>query len=353
MTNHISKVVIVYQTTPPLAEYLSDAFRAQGIEAIKFNVDTNSWFDRWVIHLINKQLHNFRLLKKSKSLFESHPLAHRQYVNSELAALLKKEQPDLIVTIRGPIYAIKAIKASGIPSVAWWVEPANRVQQIIDEASVHRWVFSMNWESVDSLKSAGYDHASYLSHAVSTKDFHPIPGVKKRFDVCFVGGWTEKRQRVIDAVLKVTKTVAVYGPGWLKKHPANLRNKDVFKGASIYGVALNQLYNESRIGLNITQWDAGAKSASGMNMRFLEIPATGTLLLTDYVVELNEVFDVGREVAVYETDDLEHQLKALLSDSVEREAIASAGLLKVSQGFTYASIVSKICQAASPTIALK
>lgn len=344
MTNHISKVVIVYQTTPPLAEYLGDAFRTQGIEAIKFNVDTNSWFDRWVIHPLNKQLHNLRLLKKSKSLFESHPLAHRHFVNRELAVLLKKERPDLIVSIRGPIYAIDAIKASGIPSVAWWVEPANRVQQIIDEAAVYRWVFSMNRESVEALKNKGYQHASYLPHAVSASAFYPVQDVPKRYDVCFVGGWTEKRQRVIDAVLRVTKNIAVYGPGWLKKYPANLKCKQVFKAAAIYGEALNHLYNESRIALNITQWSAGEQPASGMNMRFFEIPATGTLLLTDYVHEAEELFQVGKEIVVYEDEGIEPVLQRLLTDPHKIAEVAQAGYLKVSGGFTYKAVVEQICK---------
>src|SRR5207253_1597463 len=75
----------------------------------------------------------------------------------------------------------------------------------------------INSSSVEAARRAGYGHTSYLPHAVDASVFRPMADVAKDTDFCFVGLWSEKRQRFIEAALDVSESGAVYGPKWTQK----------------------------------------------------------------------------------------------------------------------------------------
>jgi spore maturation protein CgeB len=182
--------------------------------------------------------------------------------------------------------------------------------------------------------------------------------VQKEFDVCFVGGWSPKRQTYLEATLAVTPKVALYGGKWLKKcwnRPAILR---CWKGSYIEGEDLNRLYNQSAIVLNITNWGKGeGKARSGMNMRVLEVPATGAFLFTDASLELEEFLTPGMHVGVHEgIEDFSAGLAHFFAHPEQRDAIAVAGMNHVRSRHTYDHVVQEILNAysefvGSPTLA--
>jgi spore maturation protein CgeB len=73
------------------------------------------------------------------------------------------------------------------------------------------------------------------------------------------------------------------------------------------------------------------------NMRLYEATGTGSMLLTERAANLPELFEVGREVAVYEDeDDLLEKLAHYLEGEDERVAIAAAGQARTLRDHTYA-----------------
>ncbi len=337
MTRQLKRILVAYRNYPPILDNLKSAFAARGIELIKFSVDDNTWFDKWVINRLNKQLHNLRILPKSKSVFENHPLAHRNYLNTRLWQMYESEQPDAVLMIRDTAFGHEALAKMDCLKFGWWIESENRIHEVIEEKHLFDWYFCMNVRCVDALKEVGYDKTSYLQHAVDISAYHPMPGVEKRYDLCFVGTYSEQRQALIEAALEVTSNVIVYGPRWKEKCRLNRKIMNVWRGERIRGEALNRLYNESRVVLNETGWQAGVgKQKSGMNMRCMEVPATGACLLTDEVLELDRYFTVGKDLLVYSNvEEFKQLLRRCFQNPTWAGEVGKHGQVTVTKKYTY------------------
>ena len=90
-----------------------------------------------------------------------------------------------------------------------------------------------------------------------------------------------------------------------------------------YGLKMYSLLKCSRIILN-SHGDVAGDYAG--NMRLFEATGTGSCLLTDYKSNLEELFEVGKEIVVYnDPDDCAEKIKWLLENDSERMKIALAG----------------------------
>src|SRR3982751_5378174 len=97
----LRRLLVAYTCRPPIAEYLKAAFQRRSIDTRVVYADGNTWFDRFVIHWVNKLAHNFRLLPKSRNLFEDHRKSHMNYRSARLRAAIRDYDPDLVLVIRG------------------------------------------------------------------------------------------------------------------------------------------------------------------------------------------------------------------------------------------------------------
>jgi len=72
------------------------------------------------------------------------------------------------------------------------------------------------------------------------------------------------------------------------------------------------------------------------NMRLFEATGVGTLLITDWKVNLHEMFKPGDEVIVYRSpEECTELARYYLEHDDEREAIAHAGQERTSREHTY------------------
>lgn len=336
----LRRVLIAYSSRPPILDYLGAAFARAGIETRNVLADENTWFDRHVIHRTNKLAHSLRLLPKSRNLFEQHPLAHYNHRSARLLSAWNEFRPDLLLVIRGINFRADVLDQIH-PKFGWWVEHEGRVAEALRDIDSFDGYFFMNESCVQAARSHGFQQVGYLAHAVDPSVFCPLKGVFKRYDACFVGNWSPKRQQYVEAALAITPDIAIYGGKWLRKcwnRPAILK---CWKGTYIDGEPLNRLYNESRVVLNVTNWGKGeGRARSGMNMRVLEVPATGSLLLTDESQEMNGFLTPGVHVATYDSlAEFVRRLDHFLTVPGDREAIASAGCAHVRRRHTYDHVV--------------
>jgi spore maturation protein CgeB len=339
------KILIVYSSRPPIVTDLSEAFLKQGIETDFVLSDKTTWFDKWIIRVINKQLHNLRILPKNRNAFSAHPLAHQNFRSNQLAQKIKEFEPDIVFMVRGINYNHDVL-AKAKCLFGWWIEREERTAEAIREASFFDWYFFLARASVEQAKTAGFENSSYQSHVVNPSRFYKLENCRKQYDVCFVGNWSPYRQRYIEAILEVTPNVAIYGRKWRRNNIFNPKLLRAVKGAWVEGDKLNLLYNESRIVFNITNWGAGSgKGRSGMNMRVFEVPASGAFLLTDESREMEEFLTPGVHVGVFDEKDLVGMKKILgfyLSNNNSREKIALDGYLHVRDKYTYDVVAHKV-----------
>jgi len=91
----------------------------------------------------------------------------------------------------------------------------------------------------------------------------------------------------------------------------------------VFGPNMLNLFNKSKIVLNFHIGIAGDWAG---NMRMFEVTGVGSCLLTDNKRNMPDLFDIGREVVVYDNEnDCVEKVKWLLEHDGERKQIARSG----------------------------
>jgi spore maturation protein CgeB len=94
----------------------------------------------------------------------------------------------------------------------------------------------------------------------------------------------------------------------------------------LYGIDMYNLFRRSKIVLNLHTGVAGDYAG---NMRMFEVTGVGSCLLTDNKKNMNDLFEVNKEVVVYDNqEDCIDKVKWLLEHEHEREEIARSGQRK-------------------------
>jgi hypothetical protein len=334
-------VLIAYTSRPPTIEYLKAAFARRGIEARGLHADDNTWFDRFVIRRVNKLAHNLRIIPKSRNLFEDHPWSHMNYRSSRLHSAIADYDPDLVFLIRGLGFRSWAMQGART-KLGWWVEADERVDEALKEVPWFDGYFFINSSSVEAARRTGHPHIHYLPHAVDPAVFRQLSGVPRDIDFSFVGLWSKKRQHFLETALDVSANGAVYGPKWYAKTFKDARFRRIVKGRYIGGEPLVRLYNRTKVVINVTNWGAAA-GRSGMTMRAFEVPATGTLLLTDHSIEIARAVTPGEHVETFtDLEDFQRKLHLYLSNEAARERIAAQGMAPGRAHCTYDAMADQI-----------
>ena len=111
------------------------------------------------------------------------------------------------------------------------------------------------------------------------------------------------------------------------------------KGTVTYARQMPQVFNKSKINLNITL----RSIVSGIPLRAIDIMGCSGFLLTNYQPELAEYFVPDRDFVFYDSlDDLIQKAGYYLSHKKEREKIALSGYKKVQRDFSYEIQLAKI-----------
>lgn len=100
-----------------------------------------------------------------------------------------------------------------------------------------------------------------------------------------------------------------------------------------WGIEMYQILQASKVTLN---HHIGIAESYANNMRLYEATGVGTLLITDWKVNLHEVFEPGREVVAYRSpEECAEMIEYYLDHDGEREAIARSGQQRTLREHTY------------------
>jgi len=340
------KILIAYVAFPPIAFDLKEAFEAKGVEVHLFLASDTpvSYFHTLFFKRLSRWAWALRIAKKGKSLFIDHPKRWENIVAEKLCHKCEELQPDFLLFIQEPAYGSRgaqALKRISTPKIGWYIERFSDLDRLIENSKFFDAYNTFQKVVIDKLATENVA-TSYLSHAVNLKRFHPIDDVSPKYDFCFIGNYSPWRDQVIEAALKVSKNVALYGPGWLKRGRSKIDRAvlaSIFKGEKIVGDELNQLFNSSKVVLGATQ----LQGSSGLNMRFFEVLAARGVFLTDAPLELEMHFVRDRHLVVFDSlEELQVKLRELLGNDVLRKQIAQAGYEAVVENHTYARTADAI-----------
>lgn len=148
---------------------------------------------------------------------------------------------------------------------------------------------------------------------------------RKRFesDVTFIGHFEpDHRTECLEALLEAGIHVQLFGTGW--DHYLSRRLRKAF------GMSIRPLYGDEYVkalcASKIALCFLSKLNNSTHTLRSFEIPACGTLLLSERTDEMKELFEEDKE-AVYFSDkeELVQKVQLLLKEPEKRNAIAIAG----------------------------
>ncbi|WP_028231826.1 CgeB family protein [Paraburkholderia mimosarum] len=331
MTKTISRILIAHPRLPPLADDYADAFDRAGVEAKTFIIEEQiHWVSRYVFRRINKLARTLRLVPRGTDLFRQHRLGEVNHLATRLSEEVAAFEPDVVLCIHGKRAEICKLRDSNVVKIGWWVEQSNDWSDLEAASRGFDLYFAFAPEVVDAIVSHGRD-ARYLPHGANARQHYPIAGTAKEIDLVFVGAWSPWRDQVIASAFDVTQNIALYGHSWLKKSrlPRDML-RSIHKGDLILGTQLNALHNRARVVLN-----ADRTVRLGLNMRYFEVLASGSCLLTDNALDLHNYFADNEHLCVYhDLEDMQRKLRWLLDNEDERLRISGNGFREVTQHHT-------------------
>lgn len=195
----------------------------------------------------------------------------------------------------------------------------------------------------------GLPHAVFVPFGVNESLFCPNPEVEKDIDVSFVGAWHPYREWLISRLRKNGIKIKVFGYRW--------------PGGMLSEAKMIEVFQRSKISINMTNcpsWDVryllssprallnrfrSPKVHEQIKGRHFEIPACGTMQLSYYVDGLEKVFELGDEIAIYQSpEELVDKIVSYLNDPEELERITKDGLARVRRDHTYGQRFMQVFQ---------
>lgn len=181
---------------------------------------------------------------------------------------------------------------------------ANNIDLLLNSSEQYIPAFS------SSVKYAAWFPNGYPSDLIS-----PRENVERNVDVGFCGSSIDSRNAVMNSIekeVKIKRDIFVIG-------------EDMVQALSSYKIAFN--YN----------------IADDINFRTFEASAAGAVVLTNYTPNLEKLFEIGKEIVVYESlPDLVRKAKDLLANPDDLAKISSSGRLRSSRDHTYDSRASQL-----------
>ena len=368
--------------------------------------DSFGWADFWdralepIGYEVTNYIANAEIMQKQWAIENHLPISQNNWFEEIIVAQIKEFQPDILFVddyisfSKNFLISLKSICGSIKLVLGWCGAPF----QSADVFSAYDIVLSNIPELVLHFQECGFQ-AKYVRHAFSPSVLKGIDLTRQKdIGSSFIGsilpGKSLHNQRInlikklikdvdlelfchvptygyVDKVLDPLKEVA-YGSiqslarltnirkiltripkiknyVGLNESPISLKYLDaeiVSKAKPpLFGLEMFQVLANSKISLN-NHIDISRNSAS--NMRLFEVTGVGTCLLTDWKPNLQEIFDIDREIVTYSSiEECVEKIRWLLDNPRAIEAIAKAGQTRTLKDHTFdnrALILDEIVQ---------
>ena len=201
--------------------------------------------------------------------------------------------------------------------MAYWLSDSHLGYDYrLEMAKKADFVFCAQKQAVIDMKKDGIPNPIWLPHAFEPQAYPKGEILTKKYDVCFVGHVNSKNRE--DALDKLF---------------SNFPN--FYYGQQLFDEAARK-FSESKIVFNIAMKD-------DINMRCFEVLGSGSFLLTDRISYIDELFEDGKHLVLYDNlDDMIEKAKYYLEHDDEREKIAQAGYEHVMKNHAIQSRVDVI-----------
>jgi len=248
-----------------------------------------------------------------------------------LAAQIKHYKPDVLVNM-----AVDAVSARFLGEIKPYIQLL--VGQIAaplpgkEEFGCYDLFISSLPNFVDHFRQMGLS-AELHGFAFEPRILSKLSDENEEIPVSFVGSlsWHHKARIRLLEHLCARLGVQVWGKG-IEGLPKNSPIRECHMGQA-WGIEMYQILRNSRMTLN---HHISVAESYANNMRLFEATGVGPLLITDWKVNLDEMFEPGKEVVAYRTpEECVELIQYYLEHDAEREAIAYAGQQRTLREHTY------------------
>ncbi|CAM4013996.1 DUF3880 domain-containing protein [Cohnella lubricantis] len=247
-----------------------------------------------------------------------------------MRATAEQIRPDAVLVMNGlhvfppdHLAQVQAIRQMGILTAIWFVDDPYVSDDTPSIGVNYDVVFTHERKCVPMYGSAGCPNVYQLPLAVNPQVFRPMQVPPQyRSDICFIGMGFWNRIRLFNELVDYLKHKRVFLAGGLWERMPRFAELNPFIHAGWIPVSETvKYYNGAKIVINIHRTteagednrNSGNWGAESINPRTYEIAACGALQLTDSRLELPEQYEVGAEIASFQTSDqlislIEHYL---------------------------------------------
>lgn len=172
--------------------------------------------------------------------------------------------------------------------------------------------------ALEQYKKLGFTNTYYFPFGIDSRFFVPSPKLPKyQCEVCIIGHYDKSRLAMAKALKKRFNT-KIYGSNWPIKNVASVGYPEWLTAVQSAKMVVD--FPRTRAGYN------------NVKIRLFEVAAAGTLLITEYVDEINEFFEYGKEIVGYKTEDeMYEKIKYYVDHPFKRIKTASKAQQKCAQ----------------------
>jgi spore maturation protein CgeB len=286
------------------------------------------------------------------------------------------------------------IRQLGIPSVNFYCNSIHQFDYVAAIAANADFAWHAERDAREDYLKIGA-RPVWVQMAADPEVYHPLPNVSRNLTACFVGQRYADRDRWMAALIQAGVPVEIYGPGWggprgasvtpapamylgrSQRGPGTPRSyldsswqtisqQGPFAGAarlarqvryrqetkklsplfaphakgSVSFESIAQIFASYEVILNFSNVWADSRPASALiphvRLRDFEGPMCRTCYLTGHTDEIEEFYEVGKEIDTYRTrDELVDKTKFYLKDHAAAERLRAAGFERARRDHTW------------------
>jgi len=252
-----------------------------------------------------------------------------QPANQQLQEMAARFQPDLTLVVSPLLMqpdSIRAIQRCGLAFVFFTDNPLD-AHHTHSNVWVRRglplWDAALIWsqELVRSLQQQGLTQVVFHPFCSDVEFHFPQRQPCPIYDVAFIGNWdaSRKREQYLQAIAQ--HRLGIWGSNYWNTHCQEPALQGLCQGICSYA-KIPEVLGSAKMGLNILR----PQNEEGHNIRTFEIPATGTLMLSERSPVLLDLFIEDREAVYFSSpEELNQKVDYLLQHESLMQTIAEAG----------------------------
>jgi spore maturation protein CgeB len=284
------------------------------------------------------------LFKRAQNKYVAGPAVKQ--INSDFIVQALQFRPDVVFVYRGTHIGAKALQAvkSAMPRCV--LVGYNNDDPFSPSQPKYLWrhfmaaiphydlMLAYRHANFDALRSAGAKNVELLrSWYVADRNF-PVElsnDDKSKFltDVVFVGHYeADQRLDFLEEIVRQGYSLRIFGPTKYWMQP--LLGSTVLGHLAPTKMVWGADYNKALCGAKVALCFLSKLNRDTYTRRCFEIPATKTLMLSEYSEDLAGLYAEGVEASYFRSkDDLLSNIKHYVNDDLDRNCVAQAGYNKV------------------------